>query len=115
MPYIPQEERDRLDQVIDLLVKEIHTIIEEKGLDIRDTDGRLNYTICELLMKVLQVDVNPRYTKINTLMGVLSCVGDEIYDRVVRPYEDFAVEKGGDIDSFRRFQGVLEQKKDERC
>lgn len=115
MPYIPElpaHERTRLDPVIDNLVAVIQNIVQEQGLDPRDADGRLNYTICELLMKTLKIDTDPRYTKINTLMGVLSCVGDEIYDRVVRPYEDFAIEKGGDIDSFTRFEQILKEKID---
>lgn len=114
MPYIPnlpQEERDRLDPIIDQLVNEIQVIVSEQGLDLRDTDGRLNYSICELLMKTLKIDTDPRYTRINTLMGVLSGVDKEFYDRVGRPYEDFAVEKNGDISSFERFERTLREKR----
>lgn len=114
MPYIPElpaEERSRLDPIIDELVREIQAIVDEQELDLRDADGRLNYSICELLMKTFKIDTDPRYTRINSLMGVLSCIGDEIYDRVVRPYEDFAVEKNGDISSFERFLQTLEEKK----
>lgn len=115
MPYIPNvpvNERERLDPIIDRLVKEIQAIIDDQDLDLRDADGRLNYTVCELLMKTFKIDIDPRYTRINSLMGVLSCVGDEIYDRVVRPYEDFAVEKNEDIGSFMRFLETLQEKED---
>lgn len=113
MPYIPdavQEERLRLDPIIDALVKEIHAIIEEQGLDIRDADGRLNYSICQLLMKTLDMDTDPRYTKYNTLQGILKCVGEEIQDRVGRPYEDHAISKNGDIEAFHTFEETMKSK-----
>ena len=112
MPYIPQEdERPRLDPIIRQLTEAIQSIVGEKGLDLREADGRLNYTICELLMKTLRIDSNPRYTRINTLLGVLSGVENEIYDRVVRPYEDLAIKENGDISSFEEFRKTLERKR----
>lgn len=48
MPYIPEDERAHLDSAIDELVNAIRVIIEDKGLDIRDTDGRLNLSLIHI-------------------------------------------------------------------
>ena len=102
LPTLPKGERDALDPIIDQLVEVIKEIVV--GKDIRDADGRCNYTICELLMKVFDIPSAPRYTKLNTMDGVLSQVGRELFRRIGGPYEDIAILKNTDIETFKAFQ-----------
>jgi len=78
MSYIKQEERKKFDMVIDNAV----AFLNEKPEDIV---GNLNY-LFTVILKRLSKDL--RYKKANELMGVLECVKQEYYRRVVVPYED---------------------------
>lgn len=106
MPYVPDEQRPDLDDSIhDLCLK-----IEGRYVgstwqpnDCRDNDGRLNYSITELLCHVLDLDNDPRYTKLNTALGVLEGVKLELYRRLGGPYEDLAIDKSEDIGVYKRF------------
>lgn len=110
MPYISQEERDILDTHIDETVNQIHLILIKQRLkdgkeetDYRDVDGKLNYCITELLVKTMKLDSDPRYTKINTVLGILSGIALEFYRRLGGPYESTAITKNGDIGTYKRF------------
>lgn len=87
MPYIKQEERKKFDWVIENLV----AFLNEKP---EDAVGNLNY-VFTVVLKRLSKDL--RYKKANELMGVLECVKQEYYRRVVAPYEDKKIEDNGDV------------------
>jgi len=95
MPYISQEERKQLDGIINQLVSTIRTMTDEK--DLTTADGRLNYTICRLLIGVLELVGAPKYHKFNSAVGVLECVKLELYRRLVGGYEDLKAKENGDI------------------
>jgi hypothetical protein len=39
----------------------------------------------------------PKYTNINTAIGILACIQKELYRRVAAPYEDKKCEINGDV------------------
>jgi len=84
MPYIKKKERAKLDY----LVKEI----AEKIYD----EGALNYVISSLCFEVLQRE-KINYKTLNAIIGVLTCVLQEFYRRIVVPYENSKIEENGDI------------------
>jgi hypothetical protein len=56
-------------------------------------DGHLNYLVSTIID-----DVYPRnYTSLNAAIGVLECIKQELYRRVVAPYEDTKIEQNGDV------------------
>jgi hypothetical protein len=57
--------------------------------------GELNYVITRLIYAWVQDGLS--YTNINTAMGVLECVKQELYRRVAVPYEDRKREANGDV------------------
>jgi len=87
MPYIKQEERKKFDWVIENLV----ALLNEKPEDVA---GNLNY-VFTVVLKRLSKDL--RYKKANELMGVLECVKQEYYRRVVASYEDQKIKDNGDV------------------
>ncbi len=96
MPYIEQAGRDCLDPEIDALSEALRFPLCREP-------GALNYTITTLLCRVLG-DEGWSYKKINTMMGVLECVKQEMYRRVAAEYEDEAILRNGDLEEFRSKQ-----------
>lgn len=89
MPYITQNERDKIDNVIDSLITEINKTSDE------NLSGVLNYTMTRIISASMKNNV--RYNKINNLIGVLECVKMELYRRVAAPYEDKKIDCNGDV------------------
>ena len=68
--------------------------------------GQLNFAITKMAEDYLAttgwVDpqsgkFDPRYTDLNEVIGVLECVKQEFYRRVVVPYEDRKMAENGDV------------------
>ena len=102
MPYI--KNRECFDEAIDDLVKVIRNCNKPVGftsenINVAGFDGTLNYIITRLCNDVL-IHNNPRYSKINTILGVLEAVKLEFYRRLAGPYEDEAIEKNSDLDCY---------------
>lgn len=86
MPYIKQNDRLRyLTEVDSLSVK-----LQEKS-----TPGELNFVISKIVWELFSK--NPSYTKGNELMGVLECVKQEFYRRLLAEYEIEKIVENGDI------------------
>ena len=81
MPYIPQSERD---------------LLQDDGFLIPNTPGGLNYVITELCVGYLRAK-GLNYTHINDIMGALSSAQAEFYRRVAVPYEDTKIKENGDV------------------
>lgn len=68
-----------------------------------DTPGQLNYKITTEILKYLdeiKTHIGSEtncYADYNEVMGVLECVKQELYRRVVSKYEDEKIEEQGDI------------------
>ena len=90
MPYISQADRDMLDEKIEKLGLLL------SNMDVENDPGLLNYAIFRLCK--VSMDLNkPRYAKLNSVAGVLSCVQNEIYRRIAVPYEDQKISENGDV------------------
>ncbi len=87
MPYIPKDQRPVLDKKMDDLIKHI------AALPFEEQDGALNYTFTRMIRKIYPT----RYRHLNRALGVLSAVTQELYRRVVGPYEDEKIKENGDI------------------
>ncbi len=94
MPYIPTKERRELDPIINQLVSQIRLLGNE---DLTQNDGRLNYSICRLLIGVLELVGLPKYHKLNSMVGVLESVKLELTRRITNSYEQIKCDEQGDI------------------
>lgn len=88
MPYIKQEQRDGLDDIISELVNKMSTM----GEDARK--GVLNYTVTKIMLGVIGDEI--KYGKINDVVGALECCKMELYRRLAVPYEDQKISENGD-------------------
>ena len=79
MPYIRQEQRERLGQ----------------GEPPQDP-GELNYAITKLLLSYLGTK-GKSYAVLNEIMGALNCATHEFYRRWAAPYEDEKIKENGDV------------------
>lgn len=87
-PYIEEERRKIFDHCIDYLTEEAERV------------GELNYIITKLLFSYIQKCADADgidYSACNAMMGVLECVKQEFYRRVVIPYEDKKCKENGDV------------------
>lgn len=83
MPYVPADARARLDAAID-------------AVPLPADAGELNYTLTRLVDRYL-AERGVRYAHLNEVVGVLACVGLELYRRVAAPYEDRKAAEHGDV------------------
>jgi len=106
MPYIKQEDRKRLDPMIELLCREFGVkefkndgtwpspkVEYLKNYEI--PSGDINYVISSIFWKIL--DMNKKYKTANDLIGVLECIKMELYRRKISNYEDEKIGENGDI------------------
>lgn len=87
MPYITGLERRALDADIDALVEKIAT------------DGQLNYAITRLAIGRLKA-VGLSYAALASVYGTVQMAAEELYRRVVGPYEDKKIRSAGDLPDF---------------
>lgn len=89
MPYIVAENRRVFDKPIDRLIGEL------RGMCSEDHPGDINYCLSRIIWRLWQS--SPDYTTGNSLVGVLECVKQEFYRRMLVPYEDEKRALNGDI------------------
>lgn len=82
MPYIVPDARPAFDRVID----DLHPVHE----------GDLNYIVTCLCDKYIS-RYGKRYATVNAVIGVLECAKQELYRRVIAPYEDEKRDLNGDV------------------
>jgi len=99
MPYIKDEQREKLDATIDWLIELI-----KKNTDEKTQDGALNYTMTRLLKQLYtdgppdEAGVHPTsYYRLNRARGVIVSVDDEFVRKVVIPYETQKEFENGDV------------------
>ena len=83
MPYIVGRRRDELNFALNQVTPH--------------TPGELNYCITRLCLEFLNRERSRGYGCYNEIMGVLSCVQQEFYRRVVSPYENEKIKENGDV------------------
>jgi len=99
MPYIKKEDRKKFDVKIADLAREI------------ETEGELNYVITKICLRWLYKH-KVCYSVLNSIIGVLFCVIQEFYRRIVSIYEDNKIEENGDVFDNDLDINVLKKKDD---
>ena len=87
MPYIKDEDRDRLYDGIERLAEEIRTV------------GELNYVVTRLSLRLLK-RMGLNYNNISNVIGTLTLIPSEIGRRFIHPYEDAKIKENGDVYEF---------------
>lgn len=86
-PYIDHYSRTRFKNMLDDIDKYIKIT----------RPGDLNYFITKILLKYIKDGGKPRYYIYNEVIGVLECIKQELYRRVVAVYEDVKKDMNGDV------------------
>lgn len=92
MPYISQENRQKLDPIVAELVQTIRNNDNTLG---RFSDGDVNYVITKVLISLYGED---SYYVLNRGVGVINAVQQEFYRTIVVPYEDQKRYENGDVE-----------------
>lgn len=82
MPYIKEENRPDMDEIVDLMVK--------KGVKV---NGDLNY----ILFKFAKYHITPSYNNYKNFNGELDEIRAEVRRRILAPYEDSKIIENGDV------------------
>jgi hypothetical protein len=98
MPYIKEENRQKLDKCIENLVDCLRPS-NTSGMD--TILGDINYCFTRVLAGLME-DVN--YNKIAMITGVLENIKQEFYRRVASPYEDKKIVENGDVKEYKRIK-----------
>jgi len=93
MPYIKENDRNRLDNCIDNMIK----CLDKQ--DIALILGDINYTFSRILGGLMK---DPSYNKVAMITGVLENIKQEFYRRVASPYEDKKILENGDIKEYKK-------------
>lgn len=97
MPYIKEEDRERLHQKS---ISEECTTPYLQGT-LCQTSGELNYMITNMVLGFLdgreEKDGKESYARINEAIGALECAKLEFYRRLATPYEDKKIKENGDV------------------
>ena len=103
MPYISEEEREELDEAVEIMAKAIK---EFKTATVNPHNfahflGRINYCFSRVL-SIVMGDIS--YSKIAMATGVLENIKQEFYRRVAEPYENKKITENGDIREYKKLQ-----------
>lgn len=88
MPYIDENERREFDEILSQLMQ---IIVNGRIM----TPGDMNYLITNMCLFYIQRQ-GISYTALNTTVGILECVKQELYRRKIAPYEDKKIQENGD-------------------
>jgi len=88
MPYIKQKDRNHIDVEIERLLSFI------------TSKGDLNYTICELVGRLILNSEKISYTTMSEWIDGVHDAETELRRRILEPYEDLKIEQNGDVASF---------------
>jgi hypothetical protein len=90
MPYIKKCYREELDEHIDSLIEEL------KGWGEYNKTPKVTYIVYRLLKELFAREPAHWFEKAQALT-VLSAVENEYYHKVIRPHEEDAIKRNGDI------------------
>jgi len=82
MPYIKQENRKDMNEIVELMANK----------PIR-ADGDLNY----ILYRFCRENIKPSYNNYKNFCGELRQCATEIERRILAPHEDSMIQKNGDV------------------
>jgi len=95
MPYIAEESR----RVLDPHIEQLGVLVV--------TAGDLNYVFTRLALLFLK-RLKLSYATLNAIQGVFSCASQEMYGRVVAPYENIKRLSNGDVPEYEEICRQLE-------
>ena len=81
-PYIKHDRREYLNPL---------------SQDFARNPGELNYQIIKLITNYLKTKSDVNYAALNEVVGVLSCVQQELYRKVIGIYEDKKEAENGSV------------------
>lgn len=88
MPYIKQEQRPDIDELVTPLLDHL------KSLPLEDQDGSLNYAVTKIIKNLYP----KKYFHFNRALGVMTAITSELYRKIIGPYEDTKIIENGDVD-----------------
>lgn len=88
MPYIKKVDRPQIDNLVTPLIEHL------KSLPLEDQDGAVNYAFTKTIKQVYP----QKYFHLNRALGVLSAITQELYRKVIGPYEDTKITENGDVE-----------------
>lgn len=88
MPYVKQENRDRIDWIVDNLASE---------LGVYGVTGNLNYFLYKLFKKLKSLGYLDSYQTFSRFLAELDMCKMELYRRELAPYEDEKIKENGDV------------------
>lgn len=88
MPYIRRDQRPAIDTLLAPVIAHLKTLPTE------EQDGALNYSVTKIIRSLYP----KKYFHLNRALGVLSAVTQELYRRVIGPYEDTKIQEHGDVE-----------------
>jgi hypothetical protein len=88
MPYIKLAGRNRFENLL-------HQVVQTMPSDA----GELNYLISRIVDTYIQVK-SKNYANLNEVIGVLECVKQEYYRRIISVYENSKMAESGDVYGF---------------
>lgn len=92
MPYIVQDKRDRLDPIIDDMIRALRDLqLDDSGKD--NIEGNINYIVSTMLNRLY----TKNYADVNNAVGLLNCIALEYYVRFAVPYEAQKAFDNGDV------------------
>jgi hypothetical protein len=89
MPYITEKARGKFDVYMEGYSP------EEYG-GVCDHAGELNYLLTTVCLGYIKRH-GTRYQTFNDIVGVLTCMVQELYRRIIAPYEDVKIVENGDV------------------
>ncbi len=87
MPYIKKEQRPAIDRLVVPLITHL------QSLPLEDQDGSLNYAVTKIIKHVYP----QKYFHFNRALGVLATITQELYRKIIGPYEDIKISENGDV------------------
>lgn len=96
MPYTKQKDRHHIDIEIENLLSFILS------------KGDLNYTICELVGRLILGSRKISYTTMSEWIDGVHDAETELRRRLLEPYEDLKIEQNGDVASFIEILSKME-------
>ena len=91
MPYILTQDRDRYDHLIKSILVEFQDLTDDQ------VKGHLNYIIYSIIYKHIQ-QRGMKYARLQDLIGgTLTSCQQELYRKVMAPYEDIKEKENGPI------------------
>jgi hypothetical protein len=97
MPYIKNEERGKYEVSIDEIVSSLGwSQVNGNDFDENRVKGELNYVIYSIIKRYIDRE-GLKYFRAQDLIGTLECCKQELYRRILAPYEDIKIEECGDV------------------